>query len=118
MNIGIICDIKENIPVAFLAIDYDENLLGYVSNNNELRLILETILDQDQLAIKVKESIDGKTIIRSEVVNKRDPYYLVAINYILPSPWKILGIRYEENSNIKKVLKQCDNYLEGLLNEQ
>lgn len=96
MNIGIICNINTNTPIGVIGVDKSTGDIGYITKEVELDKSIEVILDAIELDLPIKEDIKNTEIIRMEKLSPMDDYYLIALNYHLPEPWRILGIRYEE----------------------
>lgn len=116
MNIGIICNVSSNVPEGFIAIDSEDNKIGYVTVSEDLDNIIDVILEKSTLNLPVEEEFENNKTLRYESISKTHPHYISALNYILPNPWRILGVRYEKD-NMESILNECNNYLEGFNNE-
>lgn len=113
MNLGIICDIISNKPTGVIGVDKETGTIGYITENKDLENVIEIILDSGKLDLPIREEINNNEILRHEKQTPKDSYYLIAFNYHLPYPWKILGIRYVEG-DIEQVIQESYNYLEGI----
>jgi hypothetical protein len=96
MNIGIICDVNTNTPVGIIGVDKETGDIGYITKEAELDECIEIILDTNQLDLPIREDVDNNEILRVEKIEPTDDYYLIAFNYHLPEPWRVLGVRYDE----------------------
>ena len=112
MNVGMICDISKNQPIGVIAVDKTNGSIGYIVDDHDLENTIEIILDNKTLDLTLKEDIDGQEILRNEQVDTKNPYYLMAFNYHLPYPWKILGMNYEDGE-LEPVLQQYYDLMEG-----
>lgn len=110
MNVGIICNIISNKPIAIIGVNKEDGAVGYISTNNELENIIEAILDEKELEIPVTEKIDEHEIIRLEKITSKDSNYLMAFNYHLPAPWKMLGITYSDG-DLEETLNEIYSYI-------
>lgn len=112
MNLGIICELTSNKSIGVIAIEKETGTIGYATNDNDLDKVIEILLDNDELDLMIEEQLGQNTIIRKEKVNPKDDYYLLAFNYHLPYPWRILGVRYIEG-DIEEIIKESFEYVES-----
>lgn len=104
-NLAVVCDIRENIPVGVICSCPFTGDIAYTTEDDMLMESLDIILD-NKLFLLNKEKIDGKNMIREETVNAFDSYYITAINYALPFPWKILGVT-TENGDVEEIANEA-----------
>jgi hypothetical protein len=116
MNLGVICNLVSNKPVGVIGVDKDKGAVGYITEIKELENVIETILDVGKLSLQVEEEVDGSKIMRVDEIGVKNSHYLVAFNYHLPFPWRILGLRYVEG-DLEQILKESYDYMEGVVNE-
>ncbi|MNJ90038.1 hypothetical protein D3C87_76290 [compost metagenome] len=91
-NLAIICDIRENKPVGVICSCPGTGDIAYLTDEDLLSETLEVILD-NKLFLLNEEEVNKKNMIHEETVTVMDSYYLVSINYSLPYPWRILGVK-------------------------
>lgn len=113
MNLGVICDVTSNTPTGVIGVDKETGTIGYIVKDKSLEDIIEVILNNSKLDLPIKEDINGNELFRHEKLTPKDPYYLIAFNYHLPFPWRILGIRYAEG-DIEKAIQESFDYMEGI----
>lgn len=111
MNLGIICDIVSNTPVGTIAVDQLTGTAAYLTSNEVLDKTIDVILANDELPLMIPEEIDGRRIVRSQKLDTYSPQYLVAFNYQLPYPWRIMALKYEEG-DIEDIVKKCYDCME------
>lgn len=117
MNLAIICNVISKKPIGVIGVDKDTKTVGYITNNEELESVIEIILNNNTLELPVKETIKDNTILRYDNINCEHMYYLIAFNYHLPYPYKMLGVTYVEG-NLEDVLQESFEYMEGIKNEE
>lgn len=91
VNVAIICDIRDNTPVGVICSNPSSGDIAYSTENSLLSESLEVLLDHKQFLL-YDENIGNSTMIREETISPTDSYYLIALNYSLPFPWRILGV--------------------------
>lgn len=88
MNLATIFDLNNNKPVGVIATDYSTGDIAYFALPKDLITCLDIITD-NPIFFSYSEKIGESTVIKKEEVTPFDSYYLLAINYNLPSPWEI-----------------------------
>jgi len=116
MNLAIICNVTSKEPLGVIGVDKDKKLVGYMTNDNDLENILEIILDNNTIELPVKETIDNSEILRYEQLDCTNSYYLIALNYHLPYPYKMLGVTYAEGE-LETLIQESFEHMEGVKNE-
>lgn len=111
MNLGIICNIVSNKPIGTIAVDNETGTVAYITGNEDLNQAIDIILDSDELDLMVPEEINSKRIMRIEKMTTRSPQYLVAFNYYLPYPWRVLALKYEQG-DIEDIVRECYECME------
>lgn len=117
MNIATIYNININAPVGIIGIDKDSNNIGYATNDEELEQIIEIILNNHELKLPIKENINNSEILRYDNIKYTYSYYLVALNYYLPYPYRILNVSYADN-DLELALQENFNYIGDIQNEK
>lgn len=117
MNLAIIVNITSKIPIGAIGVDKDKKTVGYMTNNKELEDIIEIILDNKELELPVKETIYGNDILRYDKIDCNHSFYLIAFNYHLPYPYKILGVTYADG-DLETLIQESFEYIEGFNNEE
>lgn len=97
MNLAIICNINSKEPLGIIGVDKLSKSVGYMTNNEELETVIEIILNNNKLELPIKEIIDNNEILRYEMIDYNHSYYLIAFNYHLPYPYRILNLSYIDN---------------------
>lgn len=91
INVAIICDIRSNTPIGVICANPLNGDIAYSTKDSVLSESLEILLDHKQFLL-ADESIGESTMVREETISNSDSYYLIALNYSLPFPWRILGV--------------------------
>jgi len=111
MNLAIICDINSKIPLGVIGVDKDKKIVGYMTNNTDLENIIEIILDNKELELPIKETINDNLILRYDKIDYGHSFYLIAFNYHLPYPYKMLGVTYAEGE-LETLIQESFEYIE------
>lgn len=90
-NLAVICDVRENKPVGVICSCPHTGDIAYSSEESLLIETLDIILD-NKLFLLNEEKISNRSMIREEDIDNFDSYVLMAINYSLPFPWRMLGV--------------------------
>ena len=106
MNLGIICNIQNNIPECVIVHDYNREYIGYSTYNVNFSKLLDVILDN-----KIYSKNILNNIIHYNECNKNNPFYLNIINDYLPYPYKITWIK-NINGNMEEILEESYNILD------
>jgi hypothetical protein len=105
MNLGVICNIKNNIPECVIVHDYETGDIGYSTYNNKLSKLLNIILDN-----KIYSENLLNNIINYNDCDKNNPFYISNLNNYLPYPYKILWIK-KISGNINEILEEAYDIL-------
>lgn len=95
MNLGYIKNLSSNKIQGIIGHDFLTGNLAYYSYDNELLDCIDIILNRN-LFFLINEIKGDNIFIKKEEVTLFDKNYLLAVNYSLPSPWRIVKI---ENIN-------------------
>lgn len=90
-NLAIICDIRDNTPVGVICSCPHTGDIAYSTEENLLMETIDIILD-NKLFLLNEEKVNNHSMIHEEGIRTFDSYYLMAIDYSLPFPWRILGV--------------------------
>lgn len=113
MNIALVGNILTKQIDAIVGLDSDGNF-GYISINSLLDEILDIIVGFDSIEIEDIEYVDNKEIIINKPYYTNNFKYLLALNYKLCHPWKIVTIKgLDTNQDLAAALKESYNLLEG-----
>ena len=117
MQVAIICEVSSNQPVGIIG--KDKHNIGFISDSNELNEILDYIIDKNVIELPYNENVNGNNLLRIQDFDIHSKQYFIALNYILPEKWKILGLtNYDEESIFEDDLQNIYNVLmEGNINE-
>lgn len=91
INVAIICDIRDNTPTGVICADPLSGDIAYSTMDSVLSESIEILLDHKQFLL-TDENIGRGKMIREETIRNTDSYYLIALNYSLPFPWRVLGV--------------------------
>jgi hypothetical protein len=105
MNLGVICNIKNNIPECVIVHDYKIGDIGYSTYNDKLAKLLNIILDNEIYS----ENILNNNIYYNDC-DKNNPFYINNLNNYLPYPYKILWIK-KINGDINEILEEAYDIL-------
>jgi hypothetical protein len=108
MNIGIICNINDNKPIGVIGIEDSGGEVDFITQSEKLNSAISIILEQDKIKMPIKEGLEQNEIIRNKYVTSNTPHYLSGINYNLPRPWRILGVRYLKGTLQDQLKKMYD----------
>ncbi|MDF2534315.1 MAG: hypothetical protein K0R18_472 [Bacillales bacterium] len=108
-NLAIICDIRENKPVGVICSCHGTGDVAYSTEDNLLMETLNIILDHKMFLLN-EEKVDNKNMIHEETIDVFDSYYLMALNYALPFPWRILGVT-PVNGDVEEIANEAYNKL-------
>ena len=117
-NLAIICDIRNNNPVGAICACPLTGDIAYSTSNNMLNEVLEIIFDH-KMFLLTDEIVDNHDMIVENEIAFEDSYYLVALNYALPFPWRILGVTSVEG-NVEEIVKEAYTQISkgGIENEE
>lgn len=90
MYLAIICDSTENQPLGVIGIN--KNQIGFLTHDEDLNKVLEYIINQDDIFLSHYEIVNNNKILCLDKINISNENYLIGINYILPYPWRIMGL--------------------------
>lgn len=113
MNIATIYNINSNEPIGIIGIDKKTNDTGYITNDEELEQVINIILNNDKLELPVYELINKNEILRYDIIDYKHSHYLVAFNYYLPYPYRILNVSYIDN-DLELAIQENFNKLGGI----
>lgn len=118
-NLAIICDIRNRTPIGVICSCPVTGDLAFSTENKMLEETLEIILSGKSFLYS-KEKVNEQSMINREEINPNDHYYLMAIDFSLPFPWRILGITSVEGDieqivgNAIEMLKEGGNNFETI----
>ncbi|AEO93287.1 gp16 [Bacillus phage G] len=118
-NLAIICDIRNRTPIGVICSCPVTGDLAFSTENKMLEETLEIILSSKSFLYS-KEKVNEQSMINREEINPNDHYYLMAIDFSLPFPWRILGITSVEGDieqivgNAIEMLKEGGNNFETI----
>lgn len=95
MYLAIICDSNVNKPIGVVGISKDQ--IGFLTNNDDLNNVLEYIVNKDDIFLSHYEIVNNNKILCLDKINIDHENYLIGINYILPYPWRIMGLTNVDN---------------------
>lgn len=104
-NLAVICDITDNSPVGVICCNPKTGDIAYSTQIKILSEVLEILLDNKVFLLK-DEAINNNSMIVEETVSQADSYFLIALNYSLPFPWKILGVT-EATGDVEEIVDQA-----------
>lgn len=110
-NLAVICDITNNSPIGVICCNPKTGDIAYSTQNKTLSDVLEIILDNKVFLLK-DEVVNNNKMIVKEIINKTDSYYLTALNYSLPFPWRIFGVT-EAVGDVEEIIEQASNILDN-----
>lgn len=108
-NLGVIYDLRNDHPVGVICSNPNNGDIAYSTDDKTLDEVLEILLD-NRLSLVIEEDVDGKKMIREESVAKTDSYYLMALNYALPFPWRILKVR-KIDGDVEEIVNEAFHYI-------
>ena len=103
-NLAIICDITDKSPVGVICSCPISGDIAFSTEDKMLEEVLDIILDNN-VFLHVDEKINGNIMISEDIIQPADSYYLMAINYSLPYPWRILGVTSSEG-DVEKIVTE------------
>ena len=89
VQVAIICEVSSNQPIGIIG--KDKHNIGFISDSNELNEILDYIIDKNVIELPYNENLNGNNLLRVQDFDIHSKQYFIALNYILPEKWKILG---------------------------
>ena len=116
MNLAIVGNLYTKQIDAIIGLDEKGNL-GYISRDNELDLILDMLTNNNYMDIKDFENINNNHTVINKSYKKDNAKYLLAINDMLVSPWKILAVRGLK-SDLNSALEESYDLLEGYYEQE
>ncbi|MNV43633.1 hypothetical protein D3C71_1353500 [compost metagenome] len=108
-NLAVICDITDNSPVGFICSNPLSGDIAYSTQNKTLSSVLEVLLDNKLFLLKNEKINDIDMIVEDEIA-QTDSYCLIALNYSLPFPWRILGVK-EVVGDVEEIVDQAHETL-------
>lgn len=90
-NLAIICDIRDNSPVGAICACPTTGDIAFSSSDKMLEEVLDIILD-NKAFLHTDEKVNYHQMINEDEIKKADSFYLLAVNYSLPFPWRMLGV--------------------------
>lgn len=118
-NLAIICDVTNNQPAGVICSCPITGDIAFATEDKVLEEVLDIILD-NKTFLHADENINNHVMISEDEIQPDDSYYLMAINYSLPLPWRMLGVTSTEGDveeivgNAIKTLKEGGVNLEEI----
>lgn len=107
--LGIICDISNSSPVGVIASNISDKEIVFITKNKSLDIVIETLLE-DNIFLQKREELNGSNMILNEKIDINDEYFFISLNYSLPIPYRIMGIK-EFDGDVEKIVFETFNYL-------
>jgi len=107
MNLGVICNIKTDIPECVIVHDYENGDIGYSTYNDDFSKLLNAILKKQIFSENILNNV-----IHYNECNKTNSFYISVVNDYLPHPYKVMWIK-NIAGNIEDILEQAYDILDS-----
>lgn len=101
MFICTIKNIEENNVVGVIGFDNDN--VGYLTNDNELNKCLDVLTNYKYLNIEIEEQVNNQTLTVNKKVSTKDNLYLYGIIEHIEYPYKVINYK-QVNGDLKEIL--------------
>lgn len=108
-NLAIICDIRSNSPVGAICSCPLTGDIAFTTSDKMLEEVLEILLD-NKVFLHSDEKINNYVMINEDEIEAADSYYLMALNYSLPYPWRMLGIT-STTGDVEQIIEETETKL-------
>lgn len=108
-NLAVICDIRDNTPVGIICSCPYSGDIAFSTEDDMLDETLEVLLD-NKVFLHSDEKVNNHVMISEDEIVAADSYYLMAINYSLPFPWRMLGVT-KAKGDVEQIIEESKNIL-------
>lgn len=108
-NLAIICDLRSKSPVGVICACPITGDIAFLTEDPMLEEVLDILLD-NKVFLHADEKVNSYDMITEEEIKSKDSYYLMALNYALPFPWRMLGVT-PTVGDIEQIVEEASNTL-------